>query len=104
MKRYFTIFSISALLGISMSAKGQDIHFSQFYENAILQNPALTGIFSGDYKFGLDYRNQWSAVAVPFTTTMVSGETRVLVNRAVGDYVSFGLVATYDKAGTINFV
>jgi len=104
MKRYFTIFSVSVLLGISMSGRAQDIHFSQFYENAILQNPALTGIFSGDYKFGVDYRNQWSSVATPFTTVMVSGETRVLVNRSVGDYISFGVVATYDKAGTINFV
>ena len=103
MKRYFTIFSASLMLGIGINSSAQDIHFSQFYENSILQNPALTGIFSGDYKVGLDYRSQWASVAVPFSTTMVSGETRVLVNRAVGDYLSFGLIATYDKAGTINF-
>jgi type IX secretion system PorP/SprF family membrane protein len=81
----------------------QDIHFSQFYENAILRNPALTGIFSGDYKFGLNYRSQWSEISVPFKTVLVSGESRIVLNREVGDYLSFGLTATYDRAGSINF-
>ena len=103
MKRYLTIFTISVLLGMSLEGSAQDIHFSQFYENAILRNPALTGIFSGDYKIGIDYRSQWGSVAMPYNTTMISGETRILVNREIGDYLSFGLVATYDKAGTINF-
>ena len=71
MKRYITIFSASALFLMSVSSKAQDIHFSQFYENAILQNPALTGIFSGDYKVGFDYRSQWGSQFVPYNTTMV---------------------------------
>ncbi|MCW3122170.1 MAG: type secretion system rane protein PorP/SprF [Flavipsychrobacter sp.] len=103
MKRYLAMFSASLLLGVSIKSSAQDIHFSQFYDNAILRNPALTGIFSDEYKFGLDYRQQWASVAVPYTTTMVSGETRILINREVGDYLSFGLAATFDKAGSINF-
>ncbi len=81
----------------------QDIHFSQFYENAMLRNPALTGIFSGDYKAGVNFRNQWSSLSVPFITVLGSAETRVSVNRETGDHVSFGLTMTYDKAGSINF-
>ncbi|MBN9482917.1 MAG: PorP/SprF family type IX secretion system membrane protein [Bacteroidetes bacterium] len=84
-------------------AKAQDIHFSQFYENAILRNPALTGIFSGDYKAGVNYRTQWSNISAPFKTILASAETRVAVNREVGDYISFGATATYDRAGSINF-
>lgn len=103
MKRYLTIFSVGVLLGISAKSNAQDIHFSQFYENAILRNPALTGIFSDEFKVGVDYRNQWATVATPYTTTMISGETRILVNREIGDYLSFGLVMTYDKAGAISF-
>jgi type IX secretion system PorP/SprF family membrane protein len=103
MKRYLTIFSASVLLGLSVNSNAQDIHFSQFYENAILRNPALCGIFSDEYKIGIDYRNQWSTVATPFKTTMISGETRILVNREIGDYLSFGLVMTYDQAGSIDF-
>jgi type IX secretion system PorP/SprF family membrane protein len=103
MNKYLAIFSASLLLGVSIKSGAQDIHFSQFYDNAILRNPALTGIFSDEYKVGLDYRTQWGSVGVPYTTTMVSGETRILVNREVGDYLSFGLVGTADKAGSIDF-
>jgi type IX secretion system PorP/SprF family membrane protein len=103
MKRYLNILSVGLLLGLSARSGAQDVHFSQFYENAILRNPALTGIFSDEYKIGLDYRSQWGNFAAPYSTTMVSGETRILINREVGDYLSFGLVGTFDKAGTINF-
>lgn len=102
MKRLLTsVICGSVLLGHHV--KAQDIHFSQFYENAILRNPALTGIFSGDYKAGVNYRQQWSNISVPFTTVLASVESRIVVNKEVGDYLSFGVAATYDRAGTINF-
>ncbi len=91
------------MLGAGFSSHAQDIHFSQFYENSILRNPALTGIFSGDFKVGLDYRNQWASIANPFSTVSATAETRILTNRAVGDYLSLGIGAYYDKAGSINF-
>ncbi len=103
MKRFISIFTISVLSLSGFNSSAQDIHFSQFYENEILHNPALTGVFSGDYKVGIDYRSQWGNAFVPYSTTMISGETRILVSREVGDFVSFGFVGTYDKAGTINF-
>ena len=65
MKRFITIITAGLLLGMNTNSKGQDIHFSQFYDNAILRNPALTGIFSDEYKFGLDYRSQWGSVSIP---------------------------------------
>src|SRR3954467_5218896 len=83
--------------------KAQDIHFSQFYENAILRNPALTGIFSGDYKAGVNYRTQWGNISNPFQTIIASAETRIQVNREVHDYVSFGACVSYDHAGAIDF-
>lgn len=103
MKRFLTSLFAGTLLGFGYSATAQDIHFSQFYENAILRNPALTGIFTGDYKVGADYRTQWGQVATPYNTFMISGETRIQINREVNDYLSFGLVATYDRAGAISF-
>src|SRR5688572_22723247 len=81
----------------------QDIHFSQFYENAILRNPALTGIFSGDYKAGINYRTQWGNISNPFETVIASVESRINVNKDQNDYLSFGLCTSYDHAGAINF-
>ena len=104
MNRYLRLVAVFCVVGVcGESVQAQDIHFSQFYENAILRNPALTGIFSGDYKVGINYRNQWSNISVPFQTVLASAETRINVNQDVGDYVSVGLTATYDKAGSISF-
>jgi type IX secretion system PorP/SprF family membrane protein len=101
MKKYLIV--VFSVLAVSPGSFAQDIHFSQFYENAILRNPALTGIFSGDYKAGVNYRTQWSNISVPFTTALVSAETRVATNKEVGDYLSFGVTSTYDQAGSIDF-
>lgn len=81
---------------------GQDLHFSQFYESAILRNPALTGVFSDDYKVGVLYRNQWSSISKPYQTGLLSAEVRVPVSKNINDFISFGLMSYYDKAGSIN--
>ncbi len=80
----------------------QDIHFSQFYETSILRNPSLTGIFSGDYKVGVMYRQQWSSISNPFQTALLSAEMRMPIRGDANDFISFGLLSYYDKAGSIN--
>lgn len=100
MKRIF-YFAVALLL--SGSAGAQDIHFSQFFENAALRNPALTGIYSGDYKLSANYRTQWGSFVVPFQTMLVGAETKALLREATGDYLSFGITAVMDKAGSLNF-
>ena len=74
-----------------------DIHFSQFYETSILRNPALTGVFENDYKFGAYFRSQWSSISNPYQTALVSGEYRLAVGRTSNDYVSFGLLGYTDQ-------
>lgn len=104
MKTTFRISILALVASITMhNANAQDIHFSQFYENAILRNPALTGIFTGDYKVGINYRNQWSSISVPFQTGLASAESRISVSKETSDYLSFGATLTYDHAGSINF-
>jgi type IX secretion system PorP/SprF family membrane protein len=101
MNKVFTI--ATALLLSSAAVQAQDIHFSQFYENAILRNPGLTGIFSGDYKAGVNYRTQWGNISNPFQTVIASAETRIQVNKEYHDYLSFGACVSYDHAGAIDF-
>lgn len=103
MKKVLKIAALCAVVASGGKSDAQDIHFSQFYENAILRNPALTGIFSGDYKAGINYRNQWSDISVPFQTVLGSVESRIPINPDVGDFLSFGVTATYDHAGSISF-
>lgn len=97
-------FSIAACMLVSIqNIQGQDVHFSQFYENGILRNPALIGIQSGDYKVGINYRNQWSSLSTPFRTALLSGETKFIINRAVQDYMSIAITQLSYKAGQTNF-
>ncbi|MBC7552853.1 MAG: PorP/SprF family type IX secretion system membrane protein [Taibaiella sp.] len=79
-----------------------DLHFSQFYETSILRNPALTGIFTNDYKVGGFYRNQWSSISHPYVTSLGFAEVRVSVGRVSDDFVSFGVLGYTDKAGSLN--
>jgi len=79
-----------------------DIHFSQFYETSIMRNPALTGVFTDDYKVGAYYRNQWSSISAPYTTGLVSFESHVPVSQSSEDFVSFGILGYEDKAGSID--
>jgi type IX secretion system PorP/SprF family membrane protein len=81
----------------------QDIHFSQFYEAPMLRNPALTGIFEGDYRASVIYRNQWASISAPFQTALLHAEARKPV-RTTGDkadFISGGIAAWYDKAGSV---
>jgi type IX secretion system PorP/SprF family membrane protein len=78
----------------------QDIHFSQFYETPLLRNPALAGVFSGDMRFQMVYRNQWQSVTVPYQTASLNGEFKFPIGIS-NDFVTFGGEILYDQAGTI---
>ncbi len=78
----------------------QDIHFSQFYDAPLLRNPALAGIFSGDFRVQAVYRNQWNSVTVPYQTTSLNAEYKLPVGNSQ-DFLTIGGVILYDKAGTV---
>src|SRR5665213_2326706 len=66
-RRRLVLVVVSCLLNVMISF-GQDIHFSQFNSSPLNLNPALTGLFDGDYRFILNHRDQWSSVTVPYNT------------------------------------
>ena len=91
-------FFISLLL-MAFHLQGQDIHFSQFYEFPLLRNPALAGIFSGNFRLTAAYRNQWQSVTVPYRTMAVSAECKMLRGFSTGDFITTGIQVTNDVAG-----
>lgn len=98
MKIKTTLFLMMA--GIMGQAYGQDIHFSQFFDHNMVRNPALTGIYAGDYKVGVNYRNQWATIGVPFQTFVATAESRIGINE-VNDCLSYGFAASLDRAGSV---
>ena len=84
---------------VALTAPGQDINFSQFYELAMLRNPALAGIFSGDIRITSAYRNQWESVTVPYRTFGFGAEYKMPLGGNSDDFITMGLQATDDVAG-----
>jgi type IX secretion system PorP/SprF family membrane protein len=100
MKNYVHIVLCCILLILSLPGSAQDIHFSQFFEAPLLRNPALAGLFSGDFRIQTVYRTQWQSVTVPFQTTSINGECKLAIGKSE-DYLTIGGQILYDKAGTI---
>ena len=98
MKRLFIlIFSF-----LSLQMQGQDLHFSQFMQTPLLINPANTGFIpDGDYRLGVNYRNQWASLsAFPYKTISAYGDWQLLQNREETGWLGAGGLILRDVAGT----
>lgn len=85
---------------ITNGLQSQDLHFSQYYETPLLRNPALAGLFEGDVRVQMVYRNQWASVTTPYQTASLNGEYKFPIGRS-NDYVTAGLQMMMDRAGTV---
>jgi type IX secretion system PorP/SprF family membrane protein len=87
------------VLGIQSMLRAQDIHFSQFFETPLLRNPALAGIFTGDLRLQMVYRDQWGSVTDGYKTGSLNGEYKLPVGKA-DDFLTVGGQLLFDRAGT----
>lgn len=84
------------LIWIPYCAVAQDIHWSQFNDNPIFQNPANTGEFYGDTRFIGNFKDQWRSVSEPFQTFSVS------IDRKTRNF-NYGMLMFHDQAGDGKF-
>lgn len=96
------LFCLSTALVLAQSTEAQDVHFSQYFTSPMTLNPALTGLTQSDYRIAANYRNQWSAVnSHPYTTATLSYDMASMRGQfANGDYLGFGVLGLFDKAGS----
>jgi type IX secretion system PorP/SprF family membrane protein len=89
---------------MSLTTHAQDLHFSQFFNSPLTTNPANTGFIpDGDYRLGINYRNQWSSVmTVPYKTMSAFGDVQILKDRLENGWVGLGGVVLRDVAGSGN--
>ena len=84
----------------------QSIHFSQYYNAPMLLNPANTALMpDNDYRLGLNYRNQWAAIPVPYNTFSAFGDFKVggnTNNVNHNNWLGLGVAIFDDKAGDGN--
>jgi len=88
------------LFGITVQA--QDLHFSQFMNSPLLTNPANTGFIpDGDYRLGVNFRNQWASLTpYPYKTMSAFGDAQILQNQNNDGWVGIGGLILRDVAGS----
>jgi type IX secretion system PorP/SprF family membrane protein len=91
---------ILLFITVVTGSAAQDFNFSQFYEQPLLRNPALAGIFTGDIRVSMAYRDQWGSITVPFRTTSLSMEYKLPVGKQ-DDFLTIGSQMSMDAAGDI---
>lgn len=103
MKGLKLIICVFFILGTIQYSTAQDARFSQFYTAPLHTNPAFTGVFSGQYRATINYRNQWSSFLArsAFNTVGASFDIRFKTNRT--DYFAAGLSILRDDAGDSRF-
>src|ERR1044072_7855986 len=101
MKTLFKKIMTSLALVVALThTYAQDIHFSQFFEAPLLRNPSLAGLFDGDVRLQLVYRDQWKSVTPnSFRTASINGEYKMPVGGG-DDFFTVGGQILLDKAGS----
>ena len=110
MIRIFKFFSLqiwllaTGMLLLATKAGAQDLHFSQYFNSPLTTNPANTGFIpDGDYRLGINYRNQWSTImTVPYKTMSAYGDVQILKDRLENGWMGIGGVILRDVAGSGN--
>lgn len=95
--------SLIFFLGCCISSAAQDLNFSQFHELPLLRNPALAGIYTGDFRATSAFRSQWGSVTVPYTSQALSLEMKTGISETSNDFFSAGIQFTRDKSGDSKF-
>jgi type IX secretion system PorP/SprF family membrane protein len=103
------VITLIMVLGLfaNTDLKAQDQHFSQFFTNPLLYNPANTGYFNGNYRVGVNYRAQWpfaiNGKLVTYQNYSAFTDFSFLekvVNKV--DFAGIGAYALSDQAGDGN--
>ncbi|MEQ1744632.1 MAG: PorP/SprF family type IX secretion system membrane protein [Saprospiraceae bacterium] len=91
-----------ALLSTGKLLLAQDIHFSQFGNSPLNLSPGLNGVFGGDVRFVGNFRSQWNAVPVPYTTFSGTIEHKIYHRKNRYDrYFTGGLLINLDRQGSL---
>jgi type IX secretion system PorP/SprF family membrane protein len=104
MRSLIKIVLVACGLPMAMTSVAQDLHFSQFFNSPLTTNPANTGFIpDGDYRLGVNFRNQWSSVmSVPYKTMSAFGDMQIMKDRFENGWLGLGAVVLRDVAGSGN--
>ena len=99
--RHFQSIAVILMMAAWANVDGQDLHYSQFYNSPLNYNPANAGVFNGDQRFTLSFRDQWRFVPVPWTTFSASYDYKILPENEKNIF-GVGFNFNYDQQGASN--
>lgn len=81
----------------------QDIHFTQFFTNPLILNPAQTGNFNGNYRVGFNFKGEWpwaiSSTVYTYHTEAPYVDFSFGENKIKTGWMGIGLNFLNDEAG-----
>ncbi|MFY0254682.1 PorP/SprF family type IX secretion system membrane protein [Chitinophaga sp. 30R24] len=96
---------LAIILIVALGGFAQDLHFSQFFNSPLTTNPANTGFIpDGNYRIGVNYRDQWASIPVPYRTMSAFGDFQLFREQLVYGWVGVGGVLLRDAAGSGNLI
>ena len=93
----------SLVLITTIGASAQDIHFTMWDAMPITTNPAMTGVFPGDHRGVINYRNQWASIGNPYTTYSFMADAGMFKKKWQNGFMGVGLNVYKDVAGQTDF-
>ncbi|MCH2214860.1 MAG: type IX secretion system membrane protein PorP/SprF [Flavobacteriales bacterium] len=95
MRSFFFLFFISVL---SVHLKSQDVHFSMYDFAPLSLNPAETGLFEGDWRGVVNFREQWKSLGDPFKSVAASYDQNLYF---LPGQFSAGFLFVNDQSGNV---
>jgi type IX secretion system PorP/SprF family membrane protein len=83
-------------------ATAQDVHFSHIHASPIHLNPGLTGVFQGDHRVIMNYKNQWRNTTANYNTIAASVDGKITYF-GNGSSLNYGLSMYGDRAGDLDY-
>ena len=99
-KKTYNLFLTLFIIAVStLQTKAQDPFFAQYYASPLQLNPAMMGIFQGQWRMNANYRQQWGGIfsEIPIQTIHAAFDYRIRV--VDEDYIAFGINAIQDESG-----
>ena len=95
---------IIILICSSAILQAQDATYSQFYNANVLLNPSLTGVFDGQQRIAINYRDQWSSIHRSQSYKTLSAQFDAKIHTKNNDFLTYGIDFTRDESGASAYV
>ncbi len=88
------------LMALCWSAQAQDVHFSQFYNAPLHTSPGLTGVYDGNQRYHLNFKNQWNN-PVGYNSFDIGADFKLDKCNTKRSHLNLGGLISYDQAGDL---